>query len=59
MGGRGGVQDVHVGPRAGAQHADVVAPQRPRSLSFLRDEEMPRNATGKILHRVLKTKLTS
>jgi fatty-acyl-CoA synthase len=33
--------------------------KRPRSLSFLRDDEMPRNATGKILHRVLKTKLTS
>jgi fatty-acyl-CoA synthase len=33
--------------------------KRPRTCSFLRDEEMPRNATGKILHRVLKTKLTS
>jgi acyl-CoA synthetase (AMP-forming)/AMP-acid ligase II len=33
--------------------------KRPRTCSFLRDEEMPRNATGKVLHRVLKTKLTS
>ena len=33
--------------------------KRPRSFSFLRNEEMPRNATGKVLHRVLKTKLTS
>ena len=31
--------------------------KRPRSYSFLADDEMPRNATGKILHRVLKTKL--
>jgi acyl-CoA synthetase (AMP-forming)/AMP-acid ligase II len=31
--------------------------KRPRSCSFLRQEEMPRTATGKILHRVLKTQL--
>ena len=29
--------------------------KRPRSSSFLRDEDMPRTATGKILHRVLKS----
>lgn len=31
--------------------------KRPRAYSFLRDAEMPRNATGKILHRVLKTQI--
>ncbi len=31
--------------------------KRPRACSFLKEEEMPRNATGKILHRVLKAKL--
>jgi acyl-CoA synthetase (AMP-forming)/AMP-acid ligase II len=33
--------------------------KRPRACSFLRDEEMPRTATGKNLHRVLKTQLTA
>jgi acyl-CoA synthetase (AMP-forming)/AMP-acid ligase II len=28
--------------------------KRPRSFSFMRDEEMPRTATGKNLHRKLK-----
>jgi fatty-acyl-CoA synthase len=31
--------------------------KRPRAYSFLKEEEMPRNATGKILHRALKAKL--
>jgi fatty-acyl-CoA synthase len=31
--------------------------KRPRACSFLQEEEMPRNATGKILHRVLKARL--
>ena len=31
--------------------------KRPRGFTFLRDAEMPRNATGKMLHRVLKTRL--
>lgn len=31
--------------------------KRPRSISFLREEDMPRTATGKILHRVLRTQL--
>jgi fatty-acyl-CoA synthase len=26
----------------------------PRRVAFIRDEEMPRTATGKILHRVLR-----
>ena len=33
--------------------------KRPRSYSFLADDEMPRNATGKILHRELKKKFAS
>jgi fatty-acyl-CoA synthase len=35
----------------------IAAFKRPRSISFLPEEEMPRTATGKILHRVLKTQL--
>ncbi len=31
--------------------------KRPRGYSFLHEDEMPRNATGKILHRALKEKL--
>jgi fatty-acyl-CoA synthase len=31
--------------------------KRPRAYSFLQDEEMPRNTTGKLLHRALKEKL--
>ncbi len=31
--------------------------KRPRAFTFLPDAEMPRNATGKMLHRVLKTRL--
>ena len=33
--------------------------KRPRACSFMRDDEMPRTATGKNLHRVLKTQLTA
>ncbi|HMR30570.1 MAG TPA: AMP-binding protein [Geminicoccaceae bacterium] len=33
--------------------------KRPRGCSFLRDDEMPRTATGKNLHRVLRTQLTA
>lgn len=32
--------------------------KRPRSCSFLREAEVPRTATGKVLHRVLKTRLS-
>ncbi|MCA8880728.1 MAG: AMP-binding protein [Rhodobacteraceae bacterium] len=35
----------------------IAGYKRPRSISFFREEEMPRTATGKILHRVLKTQL--
>jgi acyl-CoA synthetase (AMP-forming)/AMP-acid ligase II len=32
--------------------------KRPRSISFMTEAEMPRTATGKILHRVLRDKLS-
>ena len=32
----------------------IAGYKRPKSIDFIKDEEMPRNATGKILHRVLK-----
>jgi acyl-CoA synthetase (AMP-forming)/AMP-acid ligase II len=28
--------------------------KRPQTIAFIQDEEMPRTATGKILHRVLR-----
>jgi acyl-CoA synthetase (AMP-forming)/AMP-acid ligase II len=33
--------------------------KRPRSASFIREDQMPRTATGKILHRVLRTQLNA
>ena len=33
----------------------IAGYKRPRSLTFIRDDDMPRTATGKILHRVLRT----
>jgi len=32
----------------------IAGYKRPRSISFIGEEEMPRTATGKILHRVLR-----
>jgi fatty-acyl-CoA synthase len=32
--------------------------KRPRSVEFIKDEDMPRTATGKILHRVLRDRQT-
>ena len=32
----------------------VAGHKRPRSISFIREDEMPRTATGKILHRILR-----
>ena len=32
----------------------IAGYKRPRSAAFIREEEMPRTATGKILHRVLR-----
>ena len=37
----------------------IAGYKRPRAYSFLQEEEMPRNATGKILHRALKAQLLS
>ncbi len=36
----------------------IAGYKRPRTCSFLREDDMPRTATGKILHRVLKTRLS-
>jgi len=33
--------------------------KRPRSVSFIREDEMPRTATGKILHRALRLRLNA
>ncbi len=35
----------------------IAGHKRPRSISFIREDEMPRTATGKILHRVLRSQL--
>lgn len=32
----------------------IAGYKRPKSVSFIKDEDMPRTATGKILHRVLR-----
>ena len=32
----------------------IAGYKRPRSVSVIREEEMPRTATGKILHRALR-----
>jgi fatty-acyl-CoA synthase len=34
----------------------IAGYKRPRSVAFVRDDEMPRTATGKILHRVLRAR---
>jgi acyl-CoA synthetase (AMP-forming)/AMP-acid ligase II len=34
----------------------IAGYKRPRSVAFIREEEMPRTATGKILHRVLRSR---
>lgn len=33
----------------------IAGYKRPKSIDFIKEEEMPRTATGKILHRVLKS----
>jgi acyl-CoA synthetase (AMP-forming)/AMP-acid ligase II len=33
--------------------------KRPKKAIFIKDEEMPRTATGKILHRVLRERYNS
>jgi fatty-acyl-CoA synthase len=37
----------------------IAGYKRPRSLSFMRDQDVPRTATGKILHRELKAMLAA
>ncbi len=34
----------------------IAGYKRPKSITFIRDEDVPRTATGKVLHRVLKEK---
>ena len=34
----------------------IAGYKRPKSISFIADEEMPRTATGKVIHRVLKAR---
>lgn len=56
---------VHAG--AAVAEAELVAwcrdriagYKRPRSVAFIRDDDMPRTATGKILHRVLKARYSA
>jgi len=36
----------------------IAGYKRPRSITFIRDDDMPRTATGKILHRVLKARFS-
>jgi fatty-acyl-CoA synthase len=36
----------------------IAGYKRPRSASFMREEDMPRTATGKIQHRVLRERLS-
>ena len=38
---------------------ELAGHKRPRSVSFISEADMPRTATGKILHRVLKQRLTA
>ena len=37
----------------------IAGYKRPRSVSIIREDEMPRTATGKILHRVLRDRLAT
>jgi acyl-CoA synthetase (AMP-forming)/AMP-acid ligase II len=37
----------------------IAGYKRPRSVSFIREDDMPRTATGKILHRVLRSQFAT
>jgi acyl-CoA synthetase (AMP-forming)/AMP-acid ligase II len=37
-------------------HARIAGYKRPRSISIIADHEMPRTATGKIQHRLLRNR---
>jgi fatty-acyl-CoA synthase len=53
---------VHAGETASADEildwckSRIAGYKRPRSLSFVGEDDMPRTATGKILHRVLRAR---
>jgi acyl-CoA synthetase (AMP-forming)/AMP-acid ligase II len=57
-----GVVVLHAGAKASETELIVwcrermAGYKRPRSIAFIRDEEMPRTATGKILHRELRSR---
>jgi fatty-acyl-CoA synthase len=36
----------------------IAGYKRPRSVAFINDDDMPRTATGKILHRVLRARFS-
>jgi acyl-CoA synthetase (AMP-forming)/AMP-acid ligase II len=40
-------------------HGRIAGYKRPRSVSFMREADMPRTATGKIQHRLLRERLTA
>ena len=40
----------------GSTRGKIAGFKRPKSVDFIREEDMPRTATGKILHRVLREK---
>lgn len=42
----------------GFSKSNLAGYKCPRSVSFIREEEMPRTATGKILHRILREKIS-
>jgi acyl-CoA synthetase (AMP-forming)/AMP-acid ligase II len=54
---------LHTGARATADEIvdwcknKIAGYKRPRSVSFIRDDQMPRTATGKIQHRILRTQI--
>jgi len=56
---------LHAGQQADAAEFQAWCRERlaafkcPRAVAFLADSEMPRTATGKILHRVLRQRFTS
>ncbi|HZD88488.1 MAG TPA: AMP-binding protein [Pseudolabrys sp.] len=37
----------------------IAGYKRPRSVTFIREDDMPRTATGKVLHRVLKARFSA
>ena len=56
---------LHAGQQATAAHmldwcrSRIAGYKRPQSVVFIADHDMPRTATGKILHRVLRDRLSA